>query len=54
MTHTYAVLEISQAAFDEIKAKLEAADYQDQFHRDGKYLLIDMHGIAIKPIEDSK
>lgn len=46
-THTYATLEISQSTFDEIKAKLEAAGYQDQFHKDGDTLLVDMHGIAV-------
>lgn len=47
MTHTYAILKISQAAFDEIKAKLEAAGYTDQFHEDEKRLVIDMHGLAV-------
>jgi uncharacterized lipoprotein YehR (DUF1307 family) len=49
-THTYAILEISQAAFDEIKAKLEAVGYQDQFHDEGEHLVIDMHGIAVRAI----
>lgn len=44
-THTYAVLEISNAAYDEIRAKLEAAGYQHAFMDDGE---IDMHGIAVK------
>lgn len=46
-THTYTTLEISQSAFDEIKGKLEAAGYQDQFQKDGDVLLVDMHGIAV-------
>lgn len=48
MTHTYALLEISPAAYEEIKTKLEAAGYADQFHDqdDGK-VAIDMHGIAV-------
>ena len=53
-THTYAVLEVSRAAYAEIKAKLEGAGYQDQFHNDREDgVLIDMHGIALKE-EDHK
>lgn len=49
-TYTYAILEVSHAAYIEIKGKLEAAGYQDQFHddRDGDGVVIDMHGIALK------
>ena len=47
-TYTYAILELSPAAFNEIKDKLEAAGYQEQFDvEDGKYI-IDMHGLAVK------
>jgi hypothetical protein len=49
-TYTYALLEISQAAYDEIKAKLESAGYSDQFHEDDGQIAIDMHGIAVVPI----
>jgi hypothetical protein len=50
MTYTYALLEISPAAYEEIKTKLEVAGYADQFHEqdDGK-VAIDMHGIALVP-----
>jgi hypothetical protein len=48
MTHTYAILEISKSAFDEIQEKMEAAEYQDQFSKDDGAPIIDMHGIAIK------
>ena len=47
MSHTYAVLEISRAAFDEIKRKIKEAgvqEYDHAFHGD----LIDMNGIALK------
>lgn len=47
-THTYAILEISQAAYEEIKAKLEAAGYQHAFHDNDGEIVIDMHGIAVK------
>lgn len=46
-THTYVVLEVSAAAYEEIKAKLAAAGYEDQFHEEDGETLIDMHGIAI-------
>lgn len=43
VTHTYAILELSPAAYSEIREKLAAAGYSDQFQDD----LIDMHGIAV-------
>ena len=45
MTHTYAVLEISAEAFDEISKKLNDAGYYTAF--DNKGLRIDMQGIAL-------
>ncbi len=47
-THTYAVLQISPAAYREIRTALAMAGYEDQFHdhRDGE--IIDMHGIALQ------
>lgn len=51
-THTYAILKVSRASFDEIKAKLEAAGYQDQFiEENSEPLAIDMHGIALQSAE---
>jgi Protein of unknown function (DUF2829) len=48
-TYTYAVLPVSHAAYVEIKTKLTAAGYGDQFHEDREDgVLIDMHGIALK------
>lgn len=44
-THTYAVLEISKAAYDEIAFALRAANYDHVFMEDG---LIDMHGLALR------
>ena len=46
-THSYAVLEISPAAFEEIRRKLQAAGYQDQLHNRAGRLVIDMTGIAV-------
>jgi hypothetical protein len=44
-THTVVILEVSKTAYDEIRAKLEAADYSHTFMKDGE---IDMTGIAIQ------
>lgn len=50
MTYTYAILEISQAAFDEIADKLRDADYHRAFRRKNHEpdISIDMHGIAVR------
>ena len=47
-THTYAVMEVSQACYDEIALLLLDAGYGHAFMEDGE---IDMHGIAVKPKE---
>lgn len=47
-THTYAILEISAAAFGEIRSKLLAAGYDHAFHMDGDKIDIDMNGIAVR------
>lgn len=48
MTHTYAVLHVSAAAYDEIKAKLTAAGYDHAFVPDWRAGdVIDMRGIAL-------
>lgn len=46
-THTFAMLDLSPEAFAEIREKLRAAGYEDQFHEIDGRLAIDMHGIAI-------
>lgn len=47
-TYTYAELEVSPEAYDEIAAKLKAAGYDHAFMSDGA---IDMHGIGlVKPL----
>ena len=47
-THTYAMLEVSRAAYHEIADKLREAGYGHAFHeeRDGGVVL-DMQGIAL-------
>jgi hypothetical protein len=48
MTHTFVVLKISQAAWDEIAEALRKASYDHVFRLDGDgQALIDMHGIAL-------
>jgi hypothetical protein len=46
-TYTYAVLDVSAAVYDEIRAKLEMAGYEHAFHEDDGKVVIDMHGIAL-------
>lgn len=48
MTYTYAVLQVSSEAYQEIKSKLEAAGYNDVLHETDKHgVVIDMHGLAL-------
>lgn len=43
-TYTFVELELSPAAYDEIRAKLEAASYGHAIGVDGA---LDMHGLAV-------
>lgn len=56
MTRTYAVMEVPQAVYDVIKAKLLAAGYDHVFDNHGKAEVIDMHGIALRalPVSEPK
>lgn len=47
MTHTYAILEISPDAYQEIREALAQAGYHHAFHQEEGRDLIDMHGIAV-------
>jgi hypothetical protein len=52
-THSSAILELSEAAYREIKAKLEKAGYQHAFQNDPEKPdspTIHLHGIAVRPI----
>ena len=51
-THTYAILEVSPAAYQEIRAKLEAAGHEQAFHDEDDGEVIDMHGIALQEEEE--
>lgn len=52
-THTIVELEVSAAAYNEIRSSLEAAGYQHAFLEDG---VIDMSGIGVmsKPTGEEK
>lgn len=46
-THTFVVLELSDAAYKEIRIKLKEAGYEHAFIRQDDREVIDMHGIAV-------
>ena len=46
-TYTFAILDVSPGTYQEIRRKLDAADYQQAFHDDGGREVIDMQGIAL-------
>lgn len=48
-THTYALLEVSKQAYDEIAKKLREAEYGHAINNDGE---IDMNGIALVPTKE--
>jgi hypothetical protein len=50
MTRTYAVLEVTPMAYQEIRQRLEKAGYQHAIDNDK----IDMHGIALQALEKAK
>ena len=54
MTHTYSILTVSQAVYDEIKAKFLEAGYEHAFHDDPLGMLIDMRGVAIQAESEEK
>lgn len=43
VTHTFALMEVSPATYNEVMAKLKAAGYDDTMVNDA----LDMHGIAL-------
>lgn len=46
-THTYAILEVSKACYEEIVAKLREVGYEHAFHEVDGQSVIDMYGIAV-------
>jgi hypothetical protein len=53
-TYTYAILDVSPRTYAEIRAKLLAVGYHEQFDEDSDGEVIDMRGIALRanPAED--
>lgn len=51
-TYTYATMEVTQAVFDEVKARLVEADYKHALHDNGNTL--DMHGLALVAMPERK
>lgn len=47
-THTFAILELSSQAYEEIKKKLLEAGYSHAIMEDGGREVIDMHGIGVQ------
>ena len=47
MTRTYARLDVSEAAYNEIAGILTRAGYHHAFHQHGYGMVIDMHGLAL-------
>ena len=48
-THTFSILAVSKAAYEEIKGKLIEAGYEHAVMNEGEQEVIDMHGVAITP-----
>jgi hypothetical protein len=46
-SHTFAILELSEAAYNEIRLKLHRAGYEHAFIQQDSRPVIDMHGIAV-------
>lgn len=48
MTYTYALMDVSEATYQEIKAKLLEAGYSHALHDGDDGIVLDMHGIALR------
>lgn len=53
-TYSYAVLNVSLEAYLEIRVKLKAAGYSDQFYDSEYGEVIDMRGIALQSANETK
>lgn len=51
MSHSYALMPIPKAVFDDVRGRLKEAGYDHAIHDEGKTL--DMHGVALIPMYDS-
>lgn len=52
MTYTYVTMDVTKPVFEEVKRKLQEAEYHHAIHNEGKTL--DMHGIALVNEEADK
>lgn len=53
MSHTYAVLQISRAAFDEIRSKFKDAGYEHAFDDAAEGgPVVNMHGVAVQALHE--
>ena len=48
MSYTYAIMEVSKAVYDEIRAKLVETDYEHAINDHDSGECLDMHGIALR------
>lgn len=53
MSHTYTILDVSPATYDEICAKLLRTGYGGQMYGEPEGVM-DMHGIALRRAEDEE
>lgn len=50
-THTYAILEVDETTYADVRARLAAVGYEHTFHEERKHgEVIDMHGIALAAV----
>ena len=47
-THTYVLMDVSPATFEEIRGKLEEADYGHAINKERDEVHLDMHGIGLR------
>lgn len=52
-THTYAIADISQEAYDEIRKILVDAGYHHSIHDEAEGEVLDMHGVALRAVKSS-
>lgn len=55
-TYTYVILEISPAAYEEIKSALLKVGYEDALHKHTEYKVpvLDMEGLALAPLPEEE
>ena len=51
-THTYVIMELTKASYEEIMSKMKDAGYDHVFNEHDGRQVIDMHGIAVSEVKD--